>query len=53
MKKGLKIIAASTVDEVLSEALSREPVPIDLEEDEDEVVSGNDGNEDSEGVVTH
>ncbi|PPR11663.1 MAG: Lon protease [Alphaproteobacteria bacterium MarineAlpha11_Bin1] len=53
VKKGLKIIAASTVDEVLSEALSREPVPIDLEEDEDDIVSGADGDKDTEGVVTH
>ncbi|MGB0632782.1 MAG: endopeptidase La, partial [Alphaproteobacteria bacterium] len=53
VKKGLEIIPVGTVDEVLSEALSREPVPIDLEEDEDEVVSGKDGDEDTEGVVTH
>ena len=53
VKKGLEIIPVSTVDEVLSEALSREPVPIDLEEDEEEVVSGKDGDEDTEGVVTH
>ena len=53
VKKGLEIIPVSTVDEVLSEALSREPVPIDLEEDDDEVVSGKDNDEDTEGVVTH
>ncbi len=53
VKKGLKIIPVGTVDEVLSEALLREPVPIDLEEDGDEVVSGKDGEEDAEGVVTH
>ena len=53
VKKGLKIIPVGTVDEVLSEALSREPVPIDLEEDGDEVVSGKDGEEDAEGVMTH
>jgi len=53
VKKGLKIIPVGTVDEVLSEALSREPVPIDLEEDGDEVVSAKDGEEDAEGVVTH
>ena len=53
VKKGLKIIPVGTVDEVLSEALLREPVPIDLEEDGDEVVSAKDGEEDAEGVVTH
>ena len=53
VKKGLEIIPVSTVDEVLSEALSREPVPIDLEEDDDEVVSAKDDGEDAEGVVTH
>ncbi|RZO35464.1 MAG: endopeptidase La [Rhodospirillaceae bacterium] len=53
VKKGLKILSVGTVDEVLSEALSREPVPIDLEEDGDEVVSGKDGEEDAEGVMTH
>ena len=53
VKKGLKIIPVGTVDEVLSEALSHEPVPIDLEEDGDEVVSGKDGEEDAEGVMTH
>ena len=52
VKKGLKIIPVGTVDEVLSEALSHEPVPIDLEEDGDKVVSGKDGEED-EGVMTH
>ena len=53
VKKGLEIIPVGTVDEVLSGALSREPVPIDLEEDGDEVVSAKDGEEDAEGVVTH
>ncbi len=53
VKKGLKIIPVGTVDEVLSEALSREPVPIELEEDEDEVVSTKAGGKKSEGVVTH
>ena len=53
VKKGLKIIPVGTVDEVLSAALSREPVPIDLEEDGDEVVSGKEPEEDAEGVVTH
>ena len=53
VKKGLKIIPVGTVDEVLSEALSHEPVPIDLEEDGDEVVSGKEPEEDAEGVVTH
>ena len=53
VKKGLEIIPVGTVDEVLSEALSREPVPIELEEDDDEVVSTEGGEKKSEGVVTH
>lgn len=54
VKKGLTIIPVSTVDEVLAEALTRVPVPIDWEDDMDvEPVSGKDGDEDAEGVVTH
>ena len=53
VKKGLEIIPVGTVDEVLSEALSREPVPIELEDDDDEVVSTEGGEKKSEGVVTH
>ena len=57
MKKGLNIIPVSTVDEVLAEALTRVPVPIEWEDDADTVeepVSGKkDSDDDSEGVVTH
>ena len=52
--KGLTIIPVGTVDEVLAEALTRVPVPIEWEDDTDaEPVSGKDGDDDSEGVVTH
>tara|TARA_R110002111_G_scaffold98163_1_gene151479 strand:- start:264 stop:2681 length:2418 start_codon:yes stop_codon:yes gene_type:complete len=57
VKKGLTIIPVSTVDEVLAEALTRVPVPIEWEDDTDtiaEPVAGNkDSDDDSEGVVTH
>ena len=54
VKKGLNIIPVSTVDEVLSEALTRVPVPIEWEDDRDaEPVAGKDSDDDSEGVVTH
>jgi len=53
VKKGLKIIPVGTVDEVLSEALVREPVPIEWDEDADKVVASKDVEDDSEGVVTH
>ena len=52
VKKGLTIIPLSTVDEVLSAALTREPVPIEWEDDTD-VVAKKEGDVDSEGVVTH
>jgi ATP-dependent Lon protease len=52
--KGLTVIPVGTVDEVLAEALTRVPVPIEWEDDTDaEPVSGKDGDDDSEGVVTH
>lgn len=53
VKKGLEIIPVGTVDEVLSEALTREPVPIELEDDSDEVVSTEGNEKKSQGVVTH
>lgn len=54
VKKGITVIPVSTVDEVLSEALTRVPVPIEFEDDTDaEPVSGGDGDDDAEGVVTH
>jgi ATP-dependent Lon protease len=53
VKRGLEIIPVGTVDEVLSAALVREPVPIEWDEDADDVVSPEDSKEDTEGVVTH
>ena len=53
VKKGLEIIPVGTVDEVLSEALVREPVPIEWDEDADKVVASKDVKDDTEGVVTH
>ena len=52
--KGLTVIPVGTVDEVLSEALTRVPVPIEWDDDMDaDPVSGKDGDEDAEGVMTH
>jgi len=52
VKKGLTIIPVGTVDEVLTEALTREPVPIEWEDNAD-VVGGGDTDDDAEGVITH
>jgi len=52
--KGLTIVPVSTVDEVLAEALTRVPVPIEWEDDMDtEPVAAAEAEEDGEGVVTH
>jgi ATP-dependent Lon protease len=54
VKKGLKVIPVSMVDEVLSEALTRVPVPIEFEDDTDtKPVSSSDGDDEAEGLVTH
>jgi ATP-dependent Lon protease len=54
VKKGLNVIPVSTVDEVLSAALTRVPAPIEWEDDRDaEPVAAKDSDDDSEGVVTH
>ena len=52
VKKGLTIIPLSTVDEVLSQALTREPVPIEWDE-EAEALAAETKKADAEGVVTH
>jgi ATP-dependent Lon protease len=52
VKKGLKIIPVTSVDEVLSEALTRVPVPIEWDEDAEELAAKKSA-EDVEGVVTH
>ena len=52
--KGLTIVPVGTVDEVLAEALTRVPVPIEWEDDMDtEPVAAAESDEDGEGVVTH
>ena len=52
--KGLTIVPVSAVDEVLAEALTRVPVPIEWEDDMDtEPVAAAESDEDGEGVVTH
>jgi len=52
VKRGLEIIAVSTVDQVLDHALIRKLVPIEWEEVETVAGSGA-SDEDVSGVVTH
>jgi ATP-dependent Lon protease len=52
VKKGLAIIPVSTVDEVLSHALVRIPVPIEWEEPEEPAKVAKDGEKVEVGVVT-
>ncbi|CAA7620309.1 DNA-binding ATP-dependent protease La [Magnetospirillum sp. LM-5] len=52
VKKGLTIIPVSTVDEVLSHALVRIPVPIEWEEPEEPAKVAKDGEKTEVGVVT-
>ncbi len=53
VKRGLDIVIVSHVDDLLREALTREPVPIDWPEEVDTVVSGKGSDDDVSGVVTH
>ena len=56
VKKGMKIIPVSTVDEVLHHALERDLVPIDWQDPEDEAVAKVKASESPEGedaVLTH
>jgi len=58
VKKGLKIIAVSTVDEVIGHALTNQPIPIDPESLEEkgkdiESLPANPKGEVVEGVITH
>ena len=55
VKKGLKIIIASTVDEVLEHALTKPLVPIEWNESDNDsrAVSSSDDDSDASGVVRH
>ncbi len=55
VKKGLEIIIASTVDEVLQHALTKPLVPIEWNESENDsqAVSASDDDSDASGVVRH
>ena len=53
VKKGLKIVPVSSVDEVLAEALARLPVPIEWDEEEADALAGREAKANVEGVVTH
>ena len=53
VKKGLKIIPVTTVDEVIEHALTVRPVPIEIDEDAIAVEGIGDGDGEVENVVTH
>jgi len=53
VKRGLKIIAARTVDEVLAHALSAPLVPVEWEEPSDAAPVIPAGSEERSGLVTH
>jgi len=53
VKRGLEIVPVSTVDEVIANALTRVPVPIEWSEPADDAVAGTPGKEDASGVITH
>jgi len=53
VKKGLKIIPVSTVDEVLAKALVQPLVPIEWKDDSETDPVPVDKSEDADGVVTH
>jgi ATP-dependent Lon protease len=53
VKRGLEIVPVSTVDEVIANALTIEPVPIEWSEPADDAVAGKPGKDDTSGVITH
>ena len=53
VKRNLDIVPVSTVDEILAEALVRQPVPIEWTPEEAEAVPPAGGESDVSGVVTH
>ena len=54
VKRNLEIIPVATVDDVIEHALVRRPVPIEMdEEEEDEIEKISESAPDSESVVTH
>ncbi len=53
VKRGLKIVPVTTVDEVITEALVRQPVPIEWSPEEAEAVPPAGKEADVSGVVTH
>ena len=53
VKRNLDIVPVSTVDEVIAEALLRQPVPIEWSPEEAEPVPPAGGESDVSGVVTH
>ncbi len=53
VKRGLEIVPVSTVDEVIANALTIAPVPIEWAEPADDAVAGTPGKDDASGVITH
>jgi ATP-dependent Lon protease len=53
VKRGMEIVPVSTVDEVIANALTIAPVPIEWSEPADDKVASTPGTDDSSGVITH
>ena len=53
VKRGLKIIPVSTVDEVIANALTSAPVPIEWSEPSDDDVPSTTDKDSTSGVITH
>ena len=53
VKKGMRIVIASTADDVLREALVRQPIPIEWSEPDDLGKVGTPVDGEEHGVVTH
>ena len=49
----MEIIPVSTVDEVIANALTIAPVPIEWSDPTDDKVASTSGKEDASGVITH
>jgi ATP-dependent Lon protease len=53
VKRGMEIVPVSTVDEVIANALTIAPVPIEWSEPTEDKVAGTSSKDDASGVITH
>ena len=53
VKRGMEIVPVSTVDEVIANALTIAPVPIEWSDPTDDKVASTSGKDDASGVITH